>query len=128
VLLFACALGVAVRLQGTSREQLVEQAKLQEREQLARELHDTVAHHVTAITIQAQAGMYLAKASSLTGAAESLALIEREAGLALSEMRAMVGALRDRDNQPSVSPQRGLADIAQLERYRSSSGSYRCSG
>jgi signal transduction histidine kinase len=115
VLLFACALGVAVRLQGTSREQLVEQAKLQEREQLARELHDTVAHHVTAITIQAQAGMYLAKASSLTGAAESLALIEREAGLALSEMRAMVGALRDRDNQPSVSPQRGLADIAQLE-------------
>ncbi len=114
VLLFSCALGVAIRFQGASRDQLIEQAKLQEREQLARELHDTVAHHVTAITIQAQAGLYLAKASSLTGAADSLALIEREAGLALLEMRAMVRTLRDRESLPSVSPLRGLSDIAQL--------------
>ena len=34
--------------------------KLLEREQLARDLHDTVAHHVSAIAIQAQAGTAVA--------------------------------------------------------------------
>jgi hypothetical protein len=36
VLLFAAALGVSIRYRGTAREQLVEQAKLHEREQLAK--------------------------------------------------------------------------------------------
>jgi signal transduction histidine kinase len=114
VLLFAAALGVSSRYRGTAREQLVEQAKLQEREQLARELHDTVAHHVSAIAIQAQAGLFLARSSSLSGSTEALEIIDREAAQTLAEMRTMVGALRDRQNQPAVAPQRCIADIERL--------------
>lgn len=114
VLLFAAALGVSIRYRGTARAELIERAKLQEREQLARELHDTVAHHVSAIAIQAQAGLFLARSSSLTGATEALEVIDREAALTLAEMRAMVGALRDRNQQPSIAPQRSIADIERL--------------
>jgi signal transduction histidine kinase len=114
VLLFAAALGVSIRYRGTAREQLVEQAKLHERAQLARELHDTVAHHVSAIAIQAQAGLFLARSSSLSGATEALEIIDREAAQTLAEMRTMVGALRDRQKQPAVAPPRCIADIEQL--------------
>ena len=114
VLLFAAALGVSIRYRGTARAQLIERAKLQEREQLARELHDTVAHHVSAIAIQSQAGLFLARSSSLAGATEALEIIDREAALTLAEMRSMVGALRDRNQQPSIAPQRSIADIERL--------------
>ena len=114
VLLFTAALGVSIRYRGTARAQLIAQAKLQEREQLARELHDTVAHHVSAIAIQAQAGLFLARSSSLAGATEALEIIDREAALTLAEMRSMVGALRDRNQQPSVAPHRSIADIERL--------------
>ena len=42
-----------------------EQVKSEERVLLARELHDTVAHHVSAIAVQAQAGRALAATSDL---------------------------------------------------------------
>ncbi|MDQ3642209.1 MAG: histidine kinase dimerization/phosphoacceptor domain-containing protein [Actinomycetota bacterium] len=75
VLLFSAALGASIRYRHTARDQLIERAKLQERELLARELHDTVAHHVSAIAIQAQAGLFLAGSSSLSGAVEALEII-----------------------------------------------------
>jgi signal transduction histidine kinase len=114
VLLFTVALGVINRYRSTAREQMIEQAKFQERAQLARELHDTVAHHVSAIAIQAQAGLFLARSSSLPGATEALEIIDREAAHTLAEMRTMVGALRDRDQHSPIAPRRRLADIEQL--------------
>jgi signal transduction histidine kinase len=113
-LLLIAAGGLAGRYRTTVRAQLIDQAKLHEREQLARELHDTVAHHVSAIAIQAQAGLFLARSSSLEGARDALEVIDQEAAQTLSEMRSIVGALRDRQGNPDLSPQRGLADIAQL--------------
>ncbi|MGI8983906.1 MAG: sensor histidine kinase [Acidimicrobiales bacterium] len=106
---------MAIRFRGAARRQMVEQAKFHEREQLARELHDTVAHHVSAIAIQAQAGLLLARSSSsLGGATEALEVIDREAARALAEMRTMVGALRDRQLPPAVALGRGIADVEGL--------------
>jgi signal transduction histidine kinase len=58
--LSAAALGAAIRYRAKVRIRDIDQAKAREREQLARELHDTVAHHVSGIAIQAQAGRAIA--------------------------------------------------------------------
>ena len=114
VLLFPAALGASVRYQVNSRLREIDQVKLREREQLARELHDTVAHHVSAIAIRSQAGRTLAP-SDPNAAVEALEVIEGEASRTLAEMRVMVGILREHD-EPDLTPQPGLADIERLAR------------
>ncbi len=114
ILLFPGAIGVAIRYQRTTKSQQATQIKLEERAQLARELHDTVAHHVSAIVIQAQAGKFLAASADLAGATTALDTIEEEAARTLHEMRSMIGALRDDAVAPALAPQQGLADLDQL--------------
>ena len=114
VLLFAAAVGVAVRYRWAARTQLVERVRIQEREQFARELHDTVAHHVSAIAIQAQAGLVLEQTSGANGTAEVLQTINSEAAKALDEMRAMVGNLRGQGGTSNLAHSHGLTDIANL--------------
>ena len=60
--LFSAAIGASIRFHAGARVRDIEQAKLRQRNELARELHDTVGHHVSAIAIQAQAGRALAAA------------------------------------------------------------------
>jgi signal transduction histidine kinase len=106
VLVFAAvALGAAVRYRATVRMRELAQVKLLERERLARDLHDTVAHHVSAIAIRAQAGLAVA-AVDPGAATDALRVIEAEASRALTEMRTMVRTLR-RDE-----PDRVLAELA----------------
>ena len=112
VLLFPAAVGAVVRYENVARDRLLDQAKSQEREEIARELHDTVAHHVSAIAIQAQAGLALS-GDERGPAVDALQVIEEEASRTLSEMRAMVGALR-RGDEPEFAPQPGVADIRTL--------------
>ncbi|MGN6219698.1 MAG: histidine kinase [Microbacterium sp.] len=105
------SLGVALRWRARARARDLEQARLAERVQLARDLHDTVAHHVSAIAIQAQAGT-LVVAKDPAATAQALRTIEAEATQTLREMRAMVGVLRA-DHAP-LSPTPGLADLQAL--------------
>jgi signal transduction histidine kinase len=114
ILLFAAALGAAFRYRNSARVHRGDQAKLREREQLARELHDTVAHHVSAIAIQAQAGRTVAE-SRPDAVLDALVVVEKEASRALTEMRTIVGALR-RGEQSDLTPQPGVADIERLAR------------
>lgn len=108
----ACALGAAARYRGRARARELEQVKLLERERLARDLHDTVAHHVSAMAIRAQAGLATA-ASRPEAATEALSLIESEASRALAEMRTMVRALRH--NEPAdLAPSPTVADVERL--------------
>ncbi len=112
VLASSMVLGVSARTQHGARERRLEQAKAEERVQLARELHDTVAHHVSAIAIRAQAGRALAATDS--GApVEALEVIETEASQTLAEMRAMVRVLRNRE-PADYAPQAGVADLGRL--------------
>ncbi|WP_374976401.1 sensor histidine kinase [Microbacterium trichothecenolyticum] len=105
-------LGLAVRWRRRARTRELEQVRLLERAQLARDLHDTVAHHVSAIAIQAQAGSAVA-ATDPGATVQVLHAIEAEATRTLREMRAMVGVLRAPDD--ALAPTPGLADIHGLQ-------------
>ena len=108
----AVELGVLIRYRTISNHQAIESSRSKEREQLARELHDTVAHHVSVIAVQAQAGRTLARRRP-EAALEALDVIEEEASRALEQMRAMVGVLRD-GRAADLAPQQGVADLARL--------------
>ncbi len=108
----ALASGAAFRYRDRERTRTLEQVALLERERLARELHDTVAHHVSAMAIRAQAG--IATAASRPGAAtDALRVIEEEATRALAEMRAIVRVLR-RDQPAALAPGPRIADVGLL--------------
>ncbi|MGW3124310.1 sensor histidine kinase [Streptomyces sp. NPDC001107] len=114
-LLLPGLMGATVRFRVTARERQLEQVRSREREQLARELHDTVAHHVSAIVIRAQAGRVLA-GTDPSAAVEALEGVEEEGARTLEEMRAMVAALRDRGSGAELAPPAGVADLERLVR------------
>lgn len=118
VVFSAVALGGTLRYRARARARELDQVKLLEREQLARDLHDTVAHHVSAMAIRAQAGI-ATSAARPNAATEALQVIEAEASRALAEMRAMVRVLR-RDEPADMAPGRRVTDLRQLASQDSS--------
>jgi signal transduction histidine kinase len=114
VLVAAATGGAAFRYRAESWRRALDQIRSQERVGLARELHDMVAHHVSAIAVQAQAGRAMAGQRPEAGL-EALAAIEGEASRTLAEMRAMVRVLRD-GAPTEYAPQPGVADLASLAR------------
>jgi signal transduction histidine kinase len=114
ILAAAAAGGAAFRYRAESWRRALDQIRSQERVGLARELHDTVAHHVSAIAVQAQAGRTMA-GQRPEAALEALAVIEGEASRTLAEMRAMVRVLRDAA-PAEYAPQPGVTDLVSLAR------------
>ncbi len=110
ILLCTAEAGIVVRRQRGVLEATRNDARSREREQLARELHDTVAHHVSAIAVQAQAGRAVLDLDPAKSA-EAFASIEESASRALAEMRVVVDALR---SDAPMAPQRGIDQIASL--------------
>jgi signal transduction histidine kinase len=78
---------------GRERESALaaEQAVVRERARLAREMHDTVAHHISLIAVQSGALEATAKGPQARAAAEAVRELSRDA---LDELRRMVGLLR----------------------------------
>lgn len=98
------------------REKAAEHAVETERFRIARELHDVVAHHVSAMTVRARAGRHVASHNP-QAASDSLAYIAEAGTDALSAMGKFVGALRGekRSADPTdLAPQPGLGDIPDL--------------
>ncbi|GFE12190.1 two-component sensor histidine kinase [Streptomyces glebosus] len=106
---FTCAvvLGAALRGRRVARNQLVEQevltagerarrTLLEERNRIARELHDVVAHHMSVISIQAQVAPHLVK-DPTDELKENLAGIRGSAVEALTELRRVLGVLRSEE-------------------------------
>lgn len=114
LLLLLVALAAVFRYRADLWHRQQREIRNQERVALARELHDTVAHHVSAIAVQAQAGGVVADLQP-EKAAEVLAAIESEASRTLAEMRSMVRVLREED-AVAYSPQLGVADLPALAR------------
>jgi signal transduction histidine kinase len=85
-----------------------------ERTRIARELHDVVAHHVSMMVVQAEAGPVAVEhdPARAAGAFEAIAATGRQA---LVEMRRLLGMLRgDEEQAPSLAPQPGLAEVPSL--------------
>ena len=114
LLLFIVALAAVFRYREDLAHRHQREIRNQERVALARELHDTVAHHVSAIAVQAQAGGVVAGIQP-EKATEVLAAIESEASRTLAEMRSMVRLLRE-EGPVDHSPQPGVADLLALAR------------
>ncbi|MBM3676937.1 MAG: sensor histidine kinase [Actinobacteria bacterium] len=114
VFLLAIAAGVAMRYRTRARATKLDEIRAREREGLARDLHDTVAHHVSAIAIRAQAGLAVA-ATDPHAAVDALRVIDAEATRTLAEMRTIVRDLRQ-DAPAELAPLPGIADVRELAR------------
>jgi len=112
-------LGVVVRVRRSGARQLEEQerrhsgerALLEERQRIARELHDVVAHHMSVIAIQAEAAPYKT-ADPPPELVESFGDIRASALAGLTELRRVLGVLRT--GGQDTAPQPGLADLDAL--------------
>jgi signal transduction histidine kinase len=111
--------GAIVRVRRSGRAELAQQTRrlegeralLQERQRIARELHDIVAHHMSVIAIQAEAGPRKV-ADPPPELMESFADIRTSALSGLSELRRLLGVLRS--GGPDTAPQPGLGELAGL--------------
>jgi signal transduction histidine kinase len=91
----------------------VAQARAAERERIAREMHDVLAHRISLVAMHAGA---LAYRTDLEPAAvrSSADLIQSQANDALSDLRLVLGVLRDApasEAHPGLRPQPTLADV-----------------
>lgn len=120
LLLLPLAVGYAVRVRRTSRRELAEQqrrhwkaeAVLTERQRIAREMHDVVAHHMSMIAIQAEAAPYKVEALP-DETRRDLEEIRATALDALTEMRRILGVLRSQEGVETA-PQPSLDRLDEL--------------
>lgn len=124
VFVAAVVIGAALRAGRVARLELVRQQVLateertrrqlsEDRQRIARELHDVVAHHMSVISIQAQVAPHLVKdpppelLDNLTG-------IRGNAVTALAELRRVLGVLRSEETAAPRAPQPGVDRIPDL--------------
>lgn len=86
----------------------------EERLQIARELHDVVAHSLSVIAVQSGVGRHVIDANP-TEAKRALAAVEATSRSALTELRHMLGVLRRDDGRPAaLAPAPGLGRLEEL--------------
>jgi signal transduction histidine kinase len=97
-----------------ARAESARRAVIEERLRLARELHDVVAHSISVIAVQSGVGAHVAHTQP-EEAAKALAAIEATSRAALTELRRLLGVLREEgEPQGSLAPVPGLADLDAL--------------
>ncbi|MER5498985.1 histidine kinase [Streptomyces sp. NPDC002561] len=123
----AALLGIVVRTRKEYTEALVDrahrlelerdqQARLAaaaERTRIAREMHDIIGHNLSVITGLADGGAYAA-AKSPERATQALEAIGTTSRQALTELRRLLGVLRDHPVEADRAPQPTLDDMAEL--------------
>jgi signal transduction histidine kinase len=88
-------------------------AVAEERARIARELHDIVAHAVSVMVLQVGAVRHKLP-DELADDREALRSVERAGRTALTEMRRLLGAMRDEREEVSFVPQPGLDGLDSL--------------
>jgi signal transduction histidine kinase len=96
-----------------------QRAIVEERMDIARELHDVIAHSLSVIAVQSGVGRHVID-SQPDEARAALSAIEETSRSALHELRRVLGVLRRRDHEgPELAPAPALSDLDDLvERVR----------
>jgi signal transduction histidine kinase len=128
LVLLAIAAGEVLRTRRVSAQRLVEKAEEEtlrrvgeERLSIAREIHDVVAHAMTAINVQAGVAAHLLERDP-GQAYDALRNIKHTSGAALADLRSTLDVLRDPSAAAPLGPPAGLGDIAELTAGLGSAG------
>jgi signal transduction histidine kinase len=115
--LYTAAIEDRARLVEQEREERTLRAVLEERQRIARELHDVVAHHVSVIVIQAGGASRAVdkRPADVRSALDAIAATGRQA---LTDMRRLVGS----DAEGDAAPLPRLAELATLLQQVQSAG------
>jgi signal transduction histidine kinase len=95
------------------RDELAETAVADERQRIARELHDVIAHSVSVMTVQAGAVRRLLTPEQERERA-ALQSVEATGRQTLTEMRRLVGLLREQGAMPDFAPQPSIRTLGVL--------------
>jgi signal transduction histidine kinase len=95
------------------REERLRIAAAEERSRIARELHDVVAHSVSVMVVQSQAAQRVLE-DDLDATRDVLRSIETTGRQALTELRRLLGLLREFDGGPALEPQPSLQYLDEL--------------
>jgi signal transduction histidine kinase len=102
----------AIRLE-RERELNMRIARADERQRIARELHDVVAHSVSVMVVQAGAARTMLTREPEVSA-EALQAVESSGRDALNELRHLLGLLTESEAGPALAPQPGLDQLDRL--------------
>jgi len=131
----AVALGFAIRVRRAQlaalreravqleieRDQRSRLAAATERARVAREMHDILGHSLSVIITLADGGAYASDTAPERGK-EALRLIGDAGRGSLAELRRMLGVLREQTDEPTLTPQPGIADLEPLCRQIRAAG------
>jgi signal transduction histidine kinase len=106
--------------QRISEQELLRQAS-EERMQIARDLHDVVAHNISVINVQANTALHLADHEP-EHAWQALATINDVSRQALAELRSVLGVLRADGPAAPRAPVPGLRDLGVLAANMTAAG------
>ncbi|NUR31063.1 MAG: sensor histidine kinase [Catenulispora sp.] len=96
-----------------TQEEVALRRVAEERLRIARDLHDSVAHAIATINVQAGAAVHV-RDRRPEAAGDALVAIQRASGEVLDELGAMLSVLRDETQQPDRAPAPGLGQIPRL--------------
>ena len=103
------------------RADQAEQAAIEERTRIAGELHDVVAHAMSAMVVQAGGARRLAEKDP-ERAREAFAAVEETGREALTDIRRLLGVLRREDEEIALAPQPSLRHLDSLVRRTHAAG------
>ena len=108
-----------------SREEHARHARIAERQRIAREMHDVLAHRLSLLSVQAGALEVTPVAAGDGAVTETAAAIRSTTHQALQELRSIVRVLRDDDEPGTAPPQPVAADLPALVAEASAATSIR---
>lgn len=102
-----------VQVAGEQEKSRVQQARLGERSRIAREMHDVLAHRISLVAMHSGALAYRTGLSEQQ-VREAAEIIRDNSQIALTELREVLGVLRDAENVGIEPPQPNLSAVQAL--------------